>query len=131
MLVTHDPKRKFRLSQSEPSGFNLALILRVVGSNCFGAAVLAAPSAVIFNFVRPVSLGNRVNRRSFIAGLGVAVAWPVVAPAQQFAIPTIGFLHARSREDTEYMVAAFKKALVESGFEEGRTLKIEWRFADG
>ena len=29
------------------------------------------------------------------------------------------------------MVAAFKKSLAESGFEEGRTLKIEWRFAEG
>ena len=77
----------------------------------FWGRCLRPPSAVIFNFVRPLSLGNRVNRRNFIAGLGVAAAWPVVAPAQQFAIPTIGFLHARSREDTEYMVAAFKKAL--------------------
>jgi putative ABC transport system substrate-binding protein len=72
-----------------------------------------------------------MKRRNFIAGLGMAVAWPVVALAQQSTIPTIGFLHARSRPDTDYMVAAFKKALAESGFEEGRTLKIEWRFADG
>jgi putative tryptophan/tyrosine transport system substrate-binding protein len=72
-----------------------------------------------------------MKRRNFIAGLGIAAAWPVVALAQQSTIPTIGFLHARSRQDTEYMVAAFKKALAESGFEEGRTLKIEWRFADG
>jgi len=72
-----------------------------------------------------------VKRRSFIAGLGIAAAWPAVARAQQRAIPTIGFLHARSRSDTEYMVTAFKQALAETGFVEGRTLQIEWRFADG
>jgi putative ABC transport system substrate-binding protein len=73
-----------------------------------------------------------MRRREFITFVGsAAAAWPHVVRAQQFAIPTIGFLHARSREDTDHMVAAFKKALTESGFEEGRTLKIEWRFADG
>jgi putative ABC transport system substrate-binding protein len=71
-----------------------------------------------------------VKRRIFVAGLGIAAAWQAFALAQS-TMPTIGFLHARSRRDTEYMVSAFKKALAESGFEEGRTLKIEWRFADG
>jgi putative ABC transport system substrate-binding protein len=44
---------------------------------------------------------------------------------------TIGFIHARSRETTENLVAAFKQALNENGFEVGKNLKVEWRFADG
>jgi len=76
-------------------------------------------------------MGRQVKRRTFLTLAGAAVTWPALSRAQSSAIPTIGFLHARSREDTGAIVAAFKKALAESGFEEGRTLKIEWRFADG
>jgi putative ABC transport system substrate-binding protein len=44
---------------------------------------------------------------------------------------TIGFIHGRSRETTEKAVAAFAQALNESGFEVGKNLEVEWRFADG
>src|SRR5262249_43347734 len=73
---------------------------------------------------------NHVKRRNFLALLGSAAAWPAFAQGPS-AIPTIGFLHARSRGDTAYLVTAFRKALAEGGYEEGRTLKVEWRFADG
>jgi len=72
-----------------------------------------------------------VKRREFIAICGATIAWPAVAPAKRSTLPTIGFMHARSREDTENLVAAFRKALEEGGFEEGKTLNVEWRFADG
>ena len=75
--------------------------------------------------------GRQVKRRTFLALAGAAVAWPTLSRAQSSAIPTIGFVHARSREDTGGILAAFKKALTESGFEEGRSVRIEWRFADG
>ncbi len=74
---------------------------------------------------------RHLKRRTFLTVAGAAAIWPAFARAQKPATPTIGFLHARSRADTDYIVAAFKKALAENGFEEGRTLNIEWRFADG
>jgi hypothetical protein len=36
-----------------------------------------------------------MRRREFIAGLGSAAAWPVVAQAQQAAVPVIGYRGAR------------------------------------
>jgi hypothetical protein len=48
-----------------------------------------------------------MKRREFIAGLAGTAAWPIAARAQQPALPVIGFMSARGREDSEYLVAAF------------------------
>ena len=71
-----------------------------------------------------------MRRRNFIAGLGSAAAWPVVARAQQAAVPVVGFLGlGPPRPDASY-VAAFRQGLAAAGFVEGRTLTIEYRWAN-
>jgi putative ABC transport system substrate-binding protein len=69
-----------------------------------------------------------IRRREFIAGLGSAAAWPVVARAQQGALPVIGYL-SPTTAGSPY-IAAFRKGLSEVGFIEGRNIAIEYRFAN-
>jgi putative ABC transport system substrate-binding protein len=72
-----------------------------------------------------------MKRRQLVALLGLAAAWPLVARAQQPTIPVIGFIHARSAEDTVGQVAAFRRGLTEAGLVEDQSVKIEYRFAAG
>jgi putative ABC transport system substrate-binding protein len=70
-----------------------------------------------------------IRRRDFIAGLGSAVAWPVVAQAQQSAMPVVGFLHDGTPDDYAGAIEGFRQGLNESGFFEGRNLAIEFQWA--
>jgi putative ABC transport system substrate-binding protein len=72
-----------------------------------------------------------MNRREFIAGLGGAAAWPLVARAQQPALPVVGILIATSREASLSRLAAFREGLNETGYVEMRNMAIEYRSADG
>jgi putative ABC transport system substrate-binding protein len=71
-----------------------------------------------------------MRRRQFIAGLGSAVAWPVVARAQQPALPVLGFLDGGSPRPDASDVVAFRQGLAAAGFVEGRTVAIEYRWAN-
>jgi putative tryptophan/tyrosine transport system substrate-binding protein len=70
-----------------------------------------------------------MTRRNFISFVGGAAAWPLAARAQQ--VPVIGFVHARSREDTEHLVSAFRRGLAQNGYTEGQGINIEYRWAAG
>ena len=72
-----------------------------------------------------------MRRREFIAGLGSAATWPMVARGQQPPIPLIGFLQAGSAASTAYYTTAFRDAMRRLGYAEGRNARYEFRFADG
>ena len=71
-----------------------------------------------------------MQRREFIAFLGVAAAWPLVASAQS-KISRIGFMGNSTAALEANLVDAFREGLHELGYEEGRNIVIEYRWADG
>jgi putative ABC transport system substrate-binding protein len=70
-------------------------------------------------------------RREFIMLIGGATALPFAARAQQAAIPMIGFLSTRSPDESTSTVAAFRRGLADAQFVEGKTVAIEYRWANG
>src|SRR5262245_58213736 len=73
-----------------------------------------------------------IQRREFITLLGGAAAWPVAAHAQQPGkLPTIGYLGVTTAAATSRWLPAFVQRLRELGWVEGRTVAIEYRWAEG
>src|SRR5262245_56468701 len=70
-----------------------------------------------------------MKRRAFIAGLGGTAAWPMMARAQQPAMPVVGGLYSGPAHPPK-LKEAFLQGLREQGYSDGRNVTIEDRFAD-
>jgi putative ABC transport system substrate-binding protein len=71
-----------------------------------------------------------MKRREFIAGFGAAATWPFSARAQQAGMHVIGFLNSASPELFADRVRAFREGLIAVGLIEGRSVSIEYRWAN-
>src|SRR5262245_40708698 len=74
-----------------------------------------------------------MKRREFIAlgGAAAIAGQPTDSSAQQSQTPVVGFLRITSAADAANLVAAFRQGLNDAGFDEGRNIAVEYRWADG
>ena len=70
-----------------------------------------------------------IGRREVIRLVGAAVAWPLIARAQQ-PVPVIGFLSGLSSGNRPHLVESFRRGLGEAGYVAGQNIAVEYRYAD-
>ena len=73
-----------------------------------------------------------MRRRDFITLLGTMATWPLAARAQRTEnVPRIGYLSSNSEDEQQARVyrAAFREALDRSGWADGRTIRMDYRFS--
>jgi ABC transporter substrate binding protein len=75
---------------------------------------------------------DQLRRRKFIRLLGGAAAWPLAARAQQAGkLPTMGIIGSGTPATQSHWYAAFVQRLRELGWIDGRTVAVEYRWAEG
>jgi putative ABC transport system substrate-binding protein len=73
-----------------------------------------------------------MRRREFITLVSGAAAWPLAARAQQATMPVIGYLASATFDSMrDIQIASFLRGLADTGFIDGRNVRIEYRFAEG
>jgi putative ABC transport system substrate-binding protein len=73
-----------------------------------------------------------MRRRDFFGVIcGAAATWPAVARGQQQATPLVGYLGSDTPERYATRLASFRQGLNSMGFDEGRNVAIEYRWARG
>jgi ABC-type uncharacterized transport system substrate-binding protein len=72
-----------------------------------------------------------MKRREFLALASAVVAWPLSARTQERLLPVIGYLDTTSASATAHLVDAFRRGLSTAGYNEGRNVAIEYRWAEG
>jgi putative ABC transport system substrate-binding protein len=70
-------------------------------------------------------------RREFVTLLGGAAAWPLAARAQQPTMPVIGWISSRAASESDYLVAAFRQGLKETGYMEPPNVALDFRWGEG
>jgi putative ABC transport system substrate-binding protein len=71
-----------------------------------------------------------MKRREFLGLVGGAAAWPLAARAQLPAMPVVGFLSSLTAADRVRILTPFHRGLSDAGYVEGRSVAVEYRFAD-
>ena len=70
-----------------------------------------------------------MRRRALLGGLAAALS--TAAHAQPKAMPVIGYLGTSSAAPNVAFIAQLRRGLAEGGYEEGKTVAVEYRWADG
>src|SRR5262249_53403468 len=97
---------------------------RLRASGRDGGAVMTRPPSPL-----TMLLSRHTRRREVITLVcGAVTTWPFAARAQQ---PPIGYLTAANQSTAEIALSGFHQGLRETGFVEGRNVRIEYRWADG
>src|SRR5438309_4545082 len=76
------------------------------------------------------SEGMGMRRRTLMTVLAGAAAYPLLAGAQQKAMPVIGYLHFASPGSQSQFLDAFRQGLSETGYVEGQNVAMEYRWAE-
>jgi ABC-type uncharacterized transport system substrate-binding protein len=72
-----------------------------------------------------------MRRRNFLAFVGGAATWPLVARAQQRTLPVVGFVSGLAPEPSARNAAAFRTGVSESGYVEGQNVTVEYHWLEG